>query len=353
MQFDIVANDKATGTMRSTESSMDKFTSRIGTNFTRIAIKAALAMAVMNKLKGVFSEGNDIEEGAKRMGVTNEAFQRATESAGFFGVTVQDLIKMFKDLNVVMDEAATKGKGDQFEALKNLGFSDQQIMNREIQREQILIRLGEAMAAVNDEAQKYAIASRVLGAKTVVSVAPILDDVPGFLRLYKEAKVLTDEQVRNLAKSDDFLDNVGNTAKNVFQQGVSGLASMFTSDKPADAPAAITDEARARARALLGATAPETKSQAEATSGFAVTSLQEIGGGLGKGIPLAEQFAERTAQATETIASVVTATPPVAPSSTDITKSSTPSEPSNDSGFMIRINDRPTIRSTITSKKCL
>jgi hypothetical protein len=326
MQFDIVANDKATGTMRSTESSMDKFTSRIGTNFTRIAIKAALAMAVMNKLKGVFSEGGDIEDGARRMGVTNEAFQRATTSAGFFGVTVQDLIKMFKDLNVVMDEAATKGKGDQFQALKALGFSDQEIMNREIQREQILIRLGEAMAAVNDEAQKYAIASRVLGAKTVVSVMPILDDPQGFLRMYKEAKVLTDEQVRNLAKSDDFLDNVGNKAKNVFQQGVAGLASMFTDDKPADAPAAITDDARARARALLGTGAQVEKGDTDKGGGLAVTSLQEIGGGLGKGINIADLFAERTAQATETIAAVVTASPAPAPSATDITK---PSEQSS------------------------
>jgi len=330
MQFDIVANDKATGTMRSTESSMDKFTSRIGTNFTRIAIKAALAMAVMNKLKGVFSEGGDIEDGARRLGVTNEAFQRATTSAGFFGVTVQDLIKMFKDLNVVMDEAATKGKGDQFEALKALGFSDQEIMNREIQREQILIRLGEAMAAVNDEAQKYAIASRVLGAKTVVSVMPLLDDPQGFLRLYKEAKVLTDEQVRNLAKSDDFLDNVGNKAKNVFQQGVAGLASMFTDDKPADAPAAITDEARARARALLGTGAQVEKGDTDKGGGFAVTSLQEIGGGLGKGINITELYAERTAQATETIAAVVTGAPAPAPSATDMTKAS--AAPSTEGG---------------------
>ena len=330
MQFDIVANDKATGTMRSTESSMDKFTSRIGTNFTRIAIKAAVAMAVMNKLKGVFSEGGDIEDGARRLGVTNEAFQRATTSAGFFGVTVQDLIKMFKDLNVVMDEAATKGKGDQFEALKNLGFSDQEIMNREIQREQILIRLGEAMAAVNDEAQKYAIASRVLGAKTVVSVAPLLDDVPGFLRIYKEAKVLTDEQVRNLAKSDDFLDNVGNTAKNVFQQGVSGLSSMFTDDKPPDAPAAITDEARARARALLGTGAQVEKGKTDGGGGLAVTSLQEIGGGKGTGMTLAEVNAEITARATTAIAEVVTANPAALPSATDITKAS--ASPSTEGG---------------------
>jgi hypothetical protein len=53
---------------------------------------------------------------------------------------------------------------------------------------------------------------------------------------------------------------------------------------------------------------------------MAVTSLQAIGGGVGKGIPLAEQFAERTAIATETIAATVTETPPAPTGSTDVTK---------------------------------
>jgi hypothetical protein len=258
---------------------------------------------------------------------------------------------MFKDLNVVMDEAATKGKGDQFEALKNLGFSDQQIINREIQREQILIRLGEAMAAVNDEAQKYAIASRVLGAKTVVSVAPILDDVPGFLRLYKEAKVLTDEQVRNLAKSDDFLDDLGNTAKNVFQQGVSGLASMFTDDKPADAPAAITDEARARAKALLGTGAQVEKGNTDGGGGLAVTSLQEIGGGVARGPSTLESFAERTAVATETLAAKTDETPAPITGGTDITKPS--SAPSVMSSPSAPAKDPYTLSNLINSRKSI
>jgi hypothetical protein len=207
------------------------------------------------------------------------------------------------------------------------------------------------MAAVNDEAQKYAIASRVLGAKTVVSVAPLLDDVKGFLRLYKEAKVLTDEEVRNLAKSDDVIDDLGNTVKNVFQKGVSGLASMFTDDKPADAPAAITDDARARAKALLGTGAQVEKGNTDGGGGLAVTSLQEIGGGLGKGMSITELYAERTAQATETIAAVVTASPAPAPSATDITKPS--SAPSVMSSPSAPAKDPYTLSNLINSRKSI
>lgn len=326
MQFDIVANDKATSTMRATESSMQKFTSNIGANFTKIAIKAALAYAAMSKMKAVFSEGGDIEDGAKRLNITVDAYQRLTQAAHFYGTTVQDLSKGFKDLNNVVDEAASKGSGVQFEALKALGFSDQEIMNREVKRYEILRRLAEAMASVNEEEQKFAVASRILGDKAAMSLQPILDDFKGFEDIMANAKVLTDEQVRNLAKTDDAMDRVGFVAKNLFQQGVAGLAGVFTEDKASEAAAPPGDDARARARALLGTGKPDAKGDAEKSSGFAVTSLQEIGGGLGRGISLAEHFAERTAQATETIAAVATAAPAVAPSSTDITK---PSEQSS------------------------
>ena len=55
-------------------------------------------------------------------------------------------------------------------------------------------------------------------------------------------------------------------------------------------------------------------------SQMAVTSLQQIGGGVARGASPIESFAERTAIATETIAAKTTETPPAPTGSTDVTK---------------------------------
>ena len=324
MQFDIVANDKATGVMRSAEGSMEKFTNRLGTNFTKIAMKAAAAIAVIRSLSGVFSEGADIVDNAKRLNISIELYQRLSKAAELFGASQQELTKGFKDLNKLMDEAATKGKGNEFDALKALGFSDQEIMNREVKRIEVLERLADAMSAVTDEEQKFAIASRVLGDKAAMALMPILDNFNEFKDVMENAPVLSDAEAHALDQADDARARLTQTVTTGINRAIAGATNLVTTGSlegaGIPAAAAATAEGQARARALLGTGKPEMKTDAEKTSGFAVTSLQEIGGGIGRGQIQAEVYAERTAQATETIAAVITAAPAVAPSSTDITK---------------------------------
>jgi hypothetical protein len=332
MQFDIVANDKATGTMRAAEGAMDKFTSRLTNNFSKIAMKAAAAYAIISKMGAVFKEGAGIADEAKRLNVSIENLQRYKAAGDIFGISPQELVKGFKDLNKLMDEAATKGKGDQFEALKALGFGDQEIINREVKRAEVLERLSEAIKSVTDEEQKFAIASRIFGDKSAMSLQPILQDPKGFAEAFANAKVLSDKQVMDLDAADDKLTSVVQKATTLVQQGIASAVGVFTGDDTAgtNAEKPITDEARARAKALLGVGATVEKGNTDGGGGLAVTSLQEIGGGLGKGINITELYAERTAQATETIAAVVTGAPAPAPSATDITKGS--AAPSTEGG---------------------
>lgn len=331
MQFDIVANDKATGTMRSAEASMEKFTSRLSSNFSKIAMKAAAAYAAISKIGQVFKEGANIADEAKRLNISADLYQRLTIAADLFGASQQELAKGFKDLNKLMDDAATKGKGPEFDALKALGFSDESIINREVKRIEVLQRLADAMAAVSNEEQKFAIASRVLGDKASMALMPILDNFSEFEDIMANATVLTDAQVAALDKTDDALTGIMQKGKTLLQKGIAEATNLVAGQNLEGAigdAKKSTPEGEARARALLGIGAkPEPGAGVEKTSGFAVTSLQEIGGGLARGISPAELFAERTAQATETIAAVVTAAPAAAPSSTDITKPSTSPSP--------------------------
>jgi hypothetical protein len=330
MQFDIVANDKATGTMRAAEGSMEKFTNRLGTNFTKIAMKAAAAIAVIRSLSGVFNEGANIVDNAKRLNISIDLYQRLSKAAELFGASQQELTKGFKDLNKMIDEAATKGKGEEFKALQALGFSDQEIMNREVKRIEVLERLADAMAAVSDEEQKFAIASRVLGDKAAMALMPILDNFEEFKDVMENAPVLSDAEAHALDQADDARARLTQTVTTGINRAIAGATNLVTSGslEGAGIPAApsASAEGQARAKALLGVGAQVEKGNTDGGGGLAVTSLQEIGGGLGKGVSITELYAERTAQATETIAAVVTASPAPAPSATDITK---PSEQSS------------------------
>ena len=334
MQFDIVANDKATGTMRAAEGSMEKFTNRLGTNFTKIAMKAAAAIAVIRSLSGVFSEGANIVDNAKRLNISIDLYQRLSKAAELFGASQQELTKGFKDLNKLMDEAATKGKGEQFDALKALGFSDQEIMNREVKRIEVLERLADAMAAVSDEEQKFAIASRVLGDKAAMALMPILDNFEEFKDVMENAPVLSDAEAHALDQADDARARLTQTVTTGINRAIAGATNLVTSGslEGAGIPAApaASAEGQARAKALLGVGAQVEKGNTDGGGGLAVTSLQEIGGGKGTGMTLAEVNAEITARATTAIAEVVTANPAALPSATDITKAS--AAPSSEGG---------------------
>lgn len=326
MQFDIVANDKATASMKGVENSMEKFTTRLSSNFSKIAMKAAAAYAAISKMGQVFKEGANIADEAKRLNITADLYQRLTIAADLFGTSQQELAKGFKDLNKLMDEAATKGQGPQFDALKALGFSDEQIMNREVKRIEVLQRLADAMSAVNDEEQKFAIASRVLGDKASMALMPVLDNFEEFQDIMANATVLTDAQVQALDKTDDAITGIVQKGTKLLQAGMAEAANIVSGGSlEAPMPAKIaTPEATARAKALLGVGAKPEATKVEKTGGLAVTSLQEIGGGIARGPSALENYASRTAVATETMAGQLRSTPPPATSSTDITKPSIP-----------------------------
>lgn len=324
MQFDIVANDKATESMKKVENASGRFADKLGMQFTKIAAKAAIVLATIQKMGKVFSEGVDIERMSKRMGVTMEAFQRFDAVAKDFDTSPEELIGGFKELNKLLDEAATKGKGPKFEALKALGFSDQEIMNREIKHMEILKRLAEAMAEVSEEQQKMAIAKRVLGEEPSMKLKPILDNFDEAMEVFNNASVMTDEQVRNLRAVDRTINSVTQTATKLAQ---GAMANVFGAAGAGDEPKpqkAADAEAAARAAALLAVGSEKDKGKVEKTGGLAVTSLQQIGGGIARGPSALENYAARTAVATETMAGQLRTTPPPATSSTDITKPSIP-----------------------------
>lgn len=341
MQFDIVAHDKASASMAKIEKSAEGFGKKLSGSLTMAAARAAALLAVMNKVGQWIQDQGNIADEAAKLGLSPETYQKLKFAAADYGMEVSQVAMALKDVNTLLDMAANK-KLPEMKALQALGFSDEEIIGRTIKQEDVMSRMAEAISEARSEEEKFAMASRMVGSRVAQSIVPILSDYETFLKLQQELTVTTDE---NAVAFDALGTKINKAASNTgaFFSNLVGYGAMklgFLTPEEITKPER-TEEQRRRARDMrdkvLAADALDQKAKAESTAGMAVTSLQQIGGGIARGPSPMESYLARTANATETIA-VNTAPKSAAPStgSTDITKPNTPGPSIKDAGDYIK-----------------
>jgi hypothetical protein len=325
MQFDIVANDRATASMAKVEKSAESFGKKLGASFTVAAAKAAALLMTFNKISEWVGKQGDIADEAAKLGLSPETYQRLSFAAKDYGMDISQVAMALKDVNTLLDVAATK-KGPEMKALQALGFSDAEILNRTIKQEEVMQRMAEAIGEATSEEEKFAMATRIVGSRVAQSIVPILSDYENFLKLQQELTVTTSENATAFDILGTKISKAGQNLSGEFANFVGWSAKklgIITDEDTAKPERTEAQRARARAMkdAVLAADARDGKDKSDSTAGMAVTSLQQIGGGIARGPSTLESYAARTAQATETIA-VNTAPKAAAPAtgSTDLTK---------------------------------
>jgi hypothetical protein len=319
MQFDIVANDKATGTMQKAEKSMGSFSQKMTGGFAMVAAKAMMVLAVISKLTAQIMDMGRIADEAAKLGLDPNDYDRKRFAMEDYGASIENYAMALKDANKLLDQAATKSGPDR-DVLMALGFGQQEIADRAIKAEEVFKRISLAIQQARSEEEKFALASRVVGDRVAQAMLPILANWDKFIAVADRVEGVS---TANAKAADDvgteinlFFKNLGNKIKNFAGDYIRTVAPTTAAQAAPRTPEEI-EEGRRRRDALLSTAAKATGPR---ESNMAVTSLQKIGGGLSGGVPLAEQFAERTAIATETIAETVTQTPPAPTGGTDVTK---------------------------------
>ena len=107
MQFDIVANDKATPAMGKVEKSMDGFGKRVGAGFAMAAAKATMLLAAFSKISEFIGKQGDIADEAAKLGLSPELYQRLGFAAKEYGMDVSQVAMALKVVNTLLDKAAT------------------------------------------------------------------------------------------------------------------------------------------------------------------------------------------------------------------------------------------------------
>jgi len=292
LQFDIVANDKATGTLKGVQGAASNFAKSIGGMLTGMFALQAVVSRVSSFATDSFKWATELRDVATGIGITTTELQQLEYAAKLSGVEVGKLQKGFLDLRKISRDALG-GDDKAIRLMKALGFSQSEIAGGNINIMDTLIRVSGAISAATTEQEKFNIATAIFGDKVAVEMIKALGQVETLKKNIGDTPLMRDEELVKMEKYADEMDKFYANARNFFARGGYAIAKSLTTwgevTKSSTSDAVLTEatpEAKAAAAALgkLSGPASAGKSAGAIAGGRGseqFTALQQIGGAAG------------------------------------------------------------------------
>jgi len=292
LQFDIVANDKASGKMKEVQASAGQFAKSIGSLFAGIVSAQALIGRALNFAQESFRFGADLKDSAAAVGLTVTEFQQLEYAAKMAGVPVEKMQRAFKDLRVVMRDAQ-QGNEKAVMILKTLGFTQEQIASGTISASDAFLKVSEAISAAKTEQEKFNIASLLFSERYAQDLIPILTNFQDLKKLINETPLISDEDAKRLDEFDDFMTKMETRAKVFAAKTIEALTLSESEDRKLgndiraafgvapvvyDQPAAASDASKEMAGKLASLGSKTTVSASTAAAAASFSSMAAIGG---------------------------------------------------------------------------
>ena len=270
LEFRITASDQASRVVASVQKKVTDFGKDIGQSIVAIAGPMALASMAISKIsqkmeeakqrsKEAFDWGTGLSKSARQMGVSVTDFQRIESAAADTGMSVTEVGDAFKAANNLIQQAK-QGNLAAAESLATMGFSLMEL--DKIKPEDVIRRIGEAMATAEDPADKLKIAIGALG-KEGEKLQAILAKGFDIAGAFQNKDGLTDAEAEFLAKSD--ADARGKANRERLIQARQGLTQKFLEEDPEGKR--LVEKERARIAALAGPAGGQA-----AAAGFGITA---------------------------------------------------------------------------------
>ena len=301
LQFDIVANDKATAKMKGVQQAAQGFASQLGKYFAAFTSAQAIASRALMAIQQSFNWGAGLKDSAAAVGLTVEEFQRLEYAAGQTGVSVEKMQKAFLDLRKAIRDAS-QGNAEAIKVMTALGYSQSQIASGSIDATDAFMRVAEAISAAKTEQDKFNIATAVFGDKTAQQMIAFMGNFSELKRVISETPLISDDDAEALDRLDDLITRAQQTGKvgiaklltDPFKTLGALLPGSFVAGQAASAIAAAeaakpkpvvapTDEAKARAQALIEAGRKVGKGSSDMAGGGSsgLLTAAAIGGAAG------------------------------------------------------------------------
>jgi hypothetical protein len=172
---------------------------------------------------------------ARKLGVGFADFYQLSQALEDTGVSEETTAKAMKEMSILMAEAQG-GAEAQTKALKDLGFSQEQISGGAINVIDLFMRLADATKAARSEAEKNNIVLTILGKKTGPELANALS--AGSSELKKnmgDASKATDDLGASAEETQKFWRNFQDDLAFGSMSILQGLQNMFSAGARADA----------------------------------------------------------------------------------------------------------------------
>lgn len=301
LQFDIVANDKATATLKNVEGIAGKFARSIGSYFSSFLTLQNIAGRILDFATSTLTWASGLKDTAAAAGVTAEEFQKLEYAAKLSGVSSEELISSFKRLRITLKDASN-GSAEASKIFKILGYSQEQIASGNIDIQDAFLRVSKAISAASNEQDKFNIASAFFGDKIAMNVVKMLGNYGELKQNIADTPLISNEEAEILDRYQDGLDRIIVKMRVLFAQKVLGgpgnflpdlipggtgfsavgdVANLMQKKSAATGAEPVTQQDKDAAAALAEAGRKKTNAAALAAGQPAFSTLAQIGGAAG------------------------------------------------------------------------
>lgn len=206
LQFDIVANDKATGKINAVDGAIGNFGKKLGGMVTGfLALERVIGM-VTDQFTRAFEWGSSLKDSAAAVGLNTTELQQFEYAAKMSGVEASKFTRAMLDLRKIVRDAAG-GNTQAIAVINALGYSQEEATNGTINYRDALLRVSAAVTAAKTEQDKFNVVTAIFGDRIAQELLPALSDYAQLKKLLTDAPVLGENEIEILDRFGDRLDS--------------------------------------------------------------------------------------------------------------------------------------------------
>lgn len=298
LQFDIVANDKASAKLKDVENVASKFAKSVGGMVTGFFALENIIGRIISFGAETLNWASNLKDSAAAVGLTVTQFQQLQYAAGQAGVDVGQMQKAFLDLRKTMRDAQG-GNAQAIAVFKALGYTNEQIASGNIDVMDAFLRVSKAISAASTEQEKFNIATAVFGDKVAMNLLKVLGNYAELKQNIANTPLIGEGEAEKLDRLSDRYERLLAIAKQLFTLGfltapsgmvgnlpggrliniAAEMAGSYLDEKPKPEP--VTQQDKDAAAALAAAGQKQNKGLGIPTGSPAFTTLAQIGGAAG------------------------------------------------------------------------
>jgi hypothetical protein len=199
LEVELNAKSNADVVFGRAQRAASKFAGEIGQRVMGAVAPMILFDKSMGMLTGAIDKYADANARARKLGVPFSEFFQLSEALDDAGISEETTAKAIKEMSIVLAEAQG-GAENQTKALKDLGFTQEQISKGAINVVDLFMRLADATKAARSEAERNNVVLTILGKKTGPELANALSAGSTELR-------------KNMASTGNVTDDMGQRAE--------------------------------------------------------------------------------------------------------------------------------------------